>query len=153
MKPDSYRDRRIADSAAASIDADRSLRCAARDCPNRWSVDMGEGRVCSAHAWADQRDWPAITEQQVRDDIDRIRRGQVPEPAAPRLSPGEKVALLQRLREVVTQRTAATNPRAWALALRDREHRGERLTPFQRQCWRDALGVRGGGDVVDEVQP
>lgn len=34
-------------------------------------------------------------------------------------------------------------PRAWAVALRKREQCGERLTPFQRQAWRDALGAVG----------
>ena len=31
------------------------------------------------------------------------------------------------------------DPRAWAHALREREERGDRLTQFQRQCWREAL--------------
>lgn len=31
------------------------------------------------------------------------------------------------------------DPRAWAYRLRDRENRGEHLTPFQRDAWREAI--------------
>lgn len=34
----------------------------------------------------------------------------------------------------------AGGPRAWAEHLRMREQRGERLSPFQRAAWREALG-------------
>jgi len=36
------------------------IMCQANDCPNRWTVDKGQ-RLCSAHAWAEMRDWDKIT--------------------------------------------------------------------------------------------
>lgn len=39
---------------------------------------------------------------------------------------------------------AKDGPKAWASALRKRELLGERLTPFQRQAWRDAIGSQAG---------
>lgn len=35
----------------------------------------------------------------------------------------------------------AGSPRAWAERLRDRERSGEKLTPFQRAAWREALAA------------
>ena len=35
---------------------------------------------------------------------------------------------------------ASVNPKAWALALRFRELAGERLSRYQRDAWREALG-------------
>lgn len=36
----------------------------------------------------------------------------------------------------------AMNPKAWAKTLQQREKNGERLSPVQRQMWRDALGFQ-----------
>jgi hypothetical protein len=49
--------------------------------------------------------------------------------------------------EVVREVMSAINPvrrdpRDWARALRDRENAGEKLTPFQRSAWREALKGR-----------
>ena len=39
---------------------ENSHMCQANGCPNRWTVDKGQ-RLCSAHAWADPRDWDKIS--------------------------------------------------------------------------------------------
>lgn len=49
----------------------------------------------------------------------------------------EKRAILERLRAVMAQQSK--DPKNWAYRLRDREARGDRLTPFQREAWRNAL--------------
>lgn len=142
MKPQSEwqrkRDQRIADSAT-DID-DRPLRCTANGCPNRWSVDAGKGRCCSAHAWAEQHHWPQITQEQLDAETERAMRQQYPvetqrqaRPDVPRLRE-QLVAMAHALRG------ATTNARAWAHRLRAREQRGERINDVQRAAWREALG-------------
>jgi hypothetical protein len=45
------------------------LRCRADGCLKAWAVDCpdrGVTKLCSAHAWADTRQWPAITDNQYR---------------------------------------------------------------------------------------
>ena len=37
--------------------------CQAHECPNRWTVDNGK-RLCSAHAWAEYRNWENITKRE-----------------------------------------------------------------------------------------
>jgi hypothetical protein len=49
------------------------------------------------------------------------------------------VAILRSFRRPDKQ-----DPKAWARRLRFRELSGERLSLFQRQCWREVLGVSGG---------
>jgi hypothetical protein len=109
------------------------LMCAARGCPNRWSVDAGKGRLCSAHAWKPAKDWPSITENMKAAPVPTIsveeRR---------RVSDEEKLAILRK----VEQMFSFNDPKRWAHALKEREARGERLTPFQKSSWREALGVR-----------
>ena len=65
---DEKMDQRTADDAGTP----QALMCHAHGCPNRWSVDAGKGRCCSAHAWADQNRWPEITQQQW-DETERAR--------------------------------------------------------------------------------
>jgi hypothetical protein len=72
------RDQRIADDSIA----DRALLCIAGGCPNLWSVDAGNGRLCSAHAWADPHHWPQITQEQLDAQADRALRNASP-PAPP----------------------------------------------------------------------
>jgi len=43
---------------------DPSLRCIAHGCPNRWSVDFGQGKLCSAHAYASPPEWPWISSRE-----------------------------------------------------------------------------------------
>lgn len=42
-------------------DGGGSLMCHAHDCPMKWSVNAGTP-LCSYHAWADEKQWPSITE-------------------------------------------------------------------------------------------
>lgn len=43
---------------------DHGLRCQAHGCTERWSCDMGNGRLCSWHDREDDRNrWPQITEE------------------------------------------------------------------------------------------
>jgi len=63
-----------ATSARAPHDDDRALMCAANECPNRWSVlKEGDRGLCTAHAWAERSEWPAITEREQWDETDRAR--------------------------------------------------------------------------------
>ncbi|WKB53001.1 hypothetical protein [Eleftheria terrae] len=126
---ESRRDQRIADEVAD----DRTLMCAAHGCPNRWSVDAGNGRLCSAHAWADTRDWQAITHAQRNAQTDRAMAAQRPAPARPMVSKREAI---QRLRSLDFGRSKG---KSWAERLRDRELAGERLTDAQKRMWRSAL--------------
>lgn len=40
----------------------RKLMCSAHGCPQRWSVEGGNGRLCSYHAWEPSQNWPRITQ-------------------------------------------------------------------------------------------
>ena len=112
---------------------DSSLMCAARGCPNRWSVDAGNGRLCSRHAWKEPKDWPSITES--------INSAPVPTMSAAerrQISDEEKMAILRKVEQMFTH----TNQKRWAYALKERESRGERLSSFQKSAWREAIGER-----------
>lgn len=126
------RDTRTADET----DDERGLQCIAYGCPNRWSVDAGKGRLCSAHAWADAMQWPLISQQQTDAETERAFRAQTPKRPAPPVTHEQKLAIAQRLRDVLAQ---PANPREWAYRLRDRENAGEKLTRAQRECWRAAI--------------
>lgn len=127
------RDQRIADE----VDMASHLRCMAQGCPNPWSVDTGS-RLCSAHAHADAMAWPRITQQILDADADRARAAAMrdPAPTRPPLTPEQRRAVGQKLRQMLQQRGG----KAWAHVLRDREQRGERLTDAQRAMWRAAIG-------------
>lgn len=129
---DESRDQRIAEEAT-----DPSLHCAARGCPNRWSVECQAGRVCSAHAWVEKHHWPRVTQEQLDAQLDRARYADAarPPPQVRPLDLADKRAILRRLPTVC----AAKRGREWAVALRERELRGERLTPTVRQMWRSVL--------------
>lgn len=43
------RDERIADEANRDLEEERRLMCQMPGCRNRWSVDFGNGRLCSQH--------------------------------------------------------------------------------------------------------
>ena len=61
---------------------------------------------------------------------------QAPKPAGePTVAPPHAVALADALGG-----RAPRGPRQWAIDLQAREASGERLTRFQRRCWREALG-------------
>ncbi len=128
------RDRRIADDVAI----DRALLCCANDCPNRWSVDAGAGRCCSAHAWADHHLWPQITAEQQDAETDRALANTVgPAPSAPRvpLTLADKREILGRLAALFRK---PRDHRAWQRALEEKVRRGEQLSAMQRHCLAEA---------------
>jgi hypothetical protein len=138
------RDERIADEAFT----DRALMCAATGCPNRWSVDAGRGRLCSAHAWVSAGQWPQVTQEQIDAETDRALRNAAP------LAPAAPYRDIPRLRHELGRladgmRVARSDPRAWARHLRDREQRGEKLTDAQRAAWRSSLGAH---ELLDAVK-
>lgn len=68
-----------------------------------------------------------------------------PPPEPPQIEAPRQPADPQRVADImrIGLQTAShpQDPRAWARRLRDREQSGERLTQFQRHCWRVALGI------------
>ncbi|GAP37367.1 hypothetical protein [Piscinibacter sakaiensis] len=134
---DNPRDRAVANE----VHRDRALQCTATGCPNRWTVDAGSGRFCSAHAWVPTHLWPRVTQEQLDAETDRAMRAQRA-PAAPHCGRPDIPRLrheLQRLADAM--RIQRVDPKAWARRLQDRERRGERLTPAVREAWRAALGL------------
>jgi len=128
------RDERIVNDHYMSQD----LMCAAHGCPNRWSVlKEGDKGLCSAHAWVDDRKlWPQITQEQLDFAVELAMR--VP-PEDKKYSREEKQEILDKLK-VLLATFGQRDPRAWARDLKAREEAGKRLSHFQRQCWREALG-------------
>jgi hypothetical protein len=118
------------------------LMCAAHGCPNRWCVDAGNGRLCSAHAWAEPHEWPEITQAQQWDETERARLRGEPQPPAP---PSRRVTDPARLRVLLRRfadhvRVREQTPKRWAWKLKGREEADPRsLSPAQRAMWRDAL--------------
>lgn len=139
---DESRDQRIADDAT-----DPSLQCAARGCPNRWSVECQAGRVCSAHAWVEKHHWPRVTQEQLDAQLDRARYADAarPPPQVRPLDLADKRAILRRLPAVCE----AKRGREWAMDLRYREMHGEPLTLAARHMWRSVL--RESHRAVDEL--
>lgn len=136
MTATTARDQRIADD----VGLDRETLCTATRCPRRWTVDLGSGRLCSAHAWAQPHHWPQITEELLEADAQRAYRAQYAEPKRERLplTRTEQLQLLHRLKTAV-QRMADRGSLAWAERLKARDEAGERLTLAQRQSYRAAL--------------
>lgn len=93
-----------------------SLDCAAHGCPLRWSVDAGNGRLCSYHAWTDAKQWHGITEALRRD------------------GPWS----LQKTKEIVRDKYVG-DMKGWAKRLRDRHESGEDLPLIHIQLYRAAL--------------
>lgn len=109
-----------------------SLMCKAHGCPNRWSVDLGGGGLCSRHAWVDPSKWGQMT----REMTSEASLG-YPASTVREISENEKLEILRRLENL------GRNPnKVWAEALRERENSGERLTSYQRSAWREALRVQ-----------
>lgn len=144
MSTTNRRDERIADDTYV----DRALQCGATGCPNRWSVDGGRGRLCSAHAWVSSGQWPQVTLEQLDAETDRALRNAAP------TAPGPMHRDIPRLRHELGRladgmRVARSDPRAWARHLREREQRGEKLTDAQRAAWRRSLGAH---ELLDSAQ-
>ena len=121
------------DKEEPQVDAYGHLMCIAHNCPNRWSVDAGNGRLCSRHAWVDSSKWGQVT----RDMAAETSYGQSSQDVR-QYSQDEKLEILRKLEKV----GLPSDPRLWAKALQERENRGERLSSFQKSAWREALGVR-----------
>jgi hypothetical protein len=137
------RDAAVADAAAA----DRHLYCHAEGCPNRWSCDMGKGRLCSWHDRSEPHHWPRITQEQLDAQADRARAAAEPMPQTWPLSRAQKLAILARLRDVVVGRTF--DPHRWARNLQSKRAAGITLSPAQRACLaefesRHAMTEQGG---------
>jgi hypothetical protein len=109
-----------------------SLDCQAQGCPNRWHVDMGNGRLCSFHDRAPKHLWPQITQEQLEAQTDRARHVTELQDQTQRMTRSQKLAILAKLRDLVTGRSF--HPRAWAASLQRRRAAGERLSRAQRQC-------------------
>jgi hypothetical protein len=130
------RDQYVADEPEHNVD--RALMCPAAGCPNRWSVSGDRGRGCSAHYWADPREWPRITQALVDAETDRARYAAAarPPPAEPPTTEMRKAAVAA-LQAFVDDRHR--DPRAWARELQRRHERGERLPDVKVAAYREAL--------------
>lgn len=149
--PRRSRDQRIADEAHADL----SLLCGATGCPNRWSVDAGNGRLCSAHAWVGRHLWPQITHEQQDAETDRARAA-VDAPVEDMPATRDPARLAAALAKLAQQKDSL----AWAKRLQWCEGRragklpsGQRMTEFQRWAWRHALRYRpeSSGEVDAEA--
>jgi hypothetical protein len=145
MSAATYTDHRIADEVADA----RAYSCQARGCPRAWSIDIGGAKVCSAHAGAMPREWPAITERIVWEDGERARTVGAAPPerergplarACTRPTP-EQLAAIQAQRATMGDHSARQKALAAWLALRERERAREHLTRFQADAWRIGLKV------------
>ena len=124
---DEARDQRIAREVT-----DRTLMCRAQECPRRWSVNKGEGGLCSAHAWSDPKQWPQITQE--LHDLD-LQKARYPEPPEP-VKTGTREQALAALK---TMRVGNPDPKAWARKLESRDMSGEHLTRLQTTMYQEAL--------------
>lgn len=134
---DNPRDRAIAND----VGHDRALMCTAVGCPNRWTCDMGRGRLCSWHDRADPRLWPQITQEQLDAETERAQAAQWERPAAPptRADVPRLRAELAKLADGI--RVSQQQPRAWVSRLLRRERDGFVLTPASREMVRTAAGA------------
>ena len=84
----------------AKFDQDRDQFCRAEGCPRWWSVKLeGKSPLCSAHAWADPRQWPAITQKLLDEDADKAyHRSEPPPLTEPRRDPARLRAIMERLK-------------------------------------------------------
>lgn len=119
---------------ANEVNTERTLMCIASGCPNRWTVDAGSGRLCSAHAWADAKQWPSITREQQAREADRAMYGSTTSRPVRTISKAEALEKLATLRI-----NEPKDPLDWARKLKARDEAGERLTPAQREMYQAAL--------------
>jgi hypothetical protein len=50
----------VVEKKSSDAELEAKLMCTAYGCPNRWTVQVGKP-LCSAHAWADPKNWAEIT--------------------------------------------------------------------------------------------
>lgn len=129
---DRARDQRVADEVSHDAAIDRASMCAAHGCPNRWGVDRGDGRLCSAHAWAARHHWPQVTDEQIDASARRAAALASTTHGSGRRDPARLAAALEPLRR-------PTDPKAWIGRLKARLDAGERLTVTQREMLQTAL--------------
>lgn len=132
-------DRHRDEQLAADVNVDRTLLCPAAGCPNRWSVAGERGRGCSAHYWANPRDWPRITQELVEAETRLALIAAAARPAVPPETPPLDVrkAAVAVLHAFVDERNR--DPRAWARELQRRHQAGERLSAVKVEAYRRAL--------------
>lgn len=128
---ENFQDKQVADACGI----DTSLNCCANGCPNRWSIDMGDGRMCTAHSRVGVAQWGQVTQEQQYAETERVRLAQRPKLVPPIVTQAEKVAILTSMQKILPKAD-----KGWAHQLKARQEAGEYLTAAQRQMWRDALG-------------
>jgi hypothetical protein len=114
------------------VQDDRDLMCKAHECPNRWSVSSQ--MLCGAHAWAEPKDWPSITNRELQ-ALARRSAPKQPDPVK-LMSVEEKMEAIANLRQLSS---APTDYKLWAKKLKAREMDGEILSNLQQKAWRGAL--------------
>jgi hypothetical protein len=85
----------------ANQDSEQSLMCAAKGCPNHWSTDFGNGKLCSWHDRSPPHYWPQITQEQLDASADRARAAEKVKVILTKLTYDEKVALLNTMRQAL----------------------------------------------------
>ena len=128
---ENFQDQKVADEYGV----DTSLNCGAHGCPNRWSIDAGDGRLCTAHSRVGVAQWSLVTQEQQFSETERMRQAQRPKLVPPIVTQAEKVAILTSMNKILPKAD-----KGWAHQLKARQEAGEYLTAAQRQMWRDALG-------------
>lgn len=124
------------ESIEQDMEQSRKLMCQSHNCPNVWSVDAGNGRLCSAHAWADPIDWGRITASINARRITALNPSQ--KPVKP-VSDEEKRSIVNQFRRLMNEKK---NFKQWAYNLKERELAGEELSKIQMKYWRIALGEK-----------
>ena len=118
------------------LETERRLMCSATNCPQVWSVDAGNGRLCSAHAWASPKSWARITDGLF---TAVARKSQPIEPTpSPPLTHAEKRAIAEKMNILLKQ---PKDPKKWALDLKAKDDAGHKLSPLQKRFYREALGI------------
>lgn len=133
---------RARDAAIArDIENDRDLACRAEGCPRLWCIDMGNGKLCSAHdrTASTPQLWPQITAELREEDNERALRGPAPKKQPTYSLPIERRREILRGLQKALRAMTRGDPLSGAKSLREREQRGEDLTLAQRQFWRQAL--------------
>ena len=106
--------------AGVAVSVRTDYRCKAHGCPNAGSM---EGDLCYAH-WkeSDPANWARVTTE-IRANFETMRNwGEQRAPEKTRIENNKNA-----------------DPKAWAYAFKEREERGDNLTPAQREMWRNAI--------------